>query len=293
MRRTYAPAGPTSDWKRREGPLSAATSNSREPCLRSLPQPAREVIEANLHCSEVRRRRRCVARPKRLISLARLIDLIDLIYLGEPALKVTDTHRDYNESVPTQPAALQASIAFHLLSFASALDRGATCSVGDSATLVWNRSVGVRRVGRVLLDAADEVERGVERFVILRIRWDVGLRAGLLVAFGLEVAAQRCLAARVGARFELLRNLLEHFDVGRDTLRLDRASGRGEVAPGGQPECRHPSSGSFRRNYLQSRPNFGAVSRSVAVTASGHAPGNRTALSSMFARRSLRCSART
>jgi len=166
--------------------------------------------------------------------------------------------------------------------------------VGDSATLVRNRRLGVRRVGRVLLDAADEVERGVERFVILRtIRWDVGLRAGLLVAFGLEVAAQRCLAARVGARFELLRNLLEHFDVGRDTLRLDRASGRGEVAPGGQPECRHPSSGSFRRNYLQSRPNFGAVSRSVAVTASGHAPGNRTALSSMFARRSLRCSART
>jgi len=81
--------------------------------------------------------------------------------------------------------------------------------VGDSATLVRNRRLGVRRVGRVLLDAADEVERGVERFVILRIRWDVGLRAGLLVAFGLEVAAQRCLAARVGARFELLRNLLE------------------------------------------------------------------------------------
>ena len=119
------------------------------------------------------------------------------------------THRDYHESVPTQPAALQASIAFPSLSFTSALDRGATCSVGDSATLVRNRRLGVRRVGRVLLDAADEVERGVERFVILRIRWDVGLRAGLLVAFGLEVAAQRCLAARVGARFELLRNLLE------------------------------------------------------------------------------------
>jgi hypothetical protein len=29
------------------------------------------------------------------------------------------------------------------------------------------------------------------------------MRAGLLVAFGLEVAAQRSLAARVGARFEL------------------------------------------------------------------------------------------
>jgi hypothetical protein len=45
------------------------------------------------------------------------------------------------------------------------------------------------------LDAADEIERGVERLVILRLRWDVGLRAGLLVAFGLEMAAQRSLAA--------------------------------------------------------------------------------------------------
>src|SRR5262249_61559402 len=72
------------------------------------------------------------------------------------------------------------------------------CSVGNSSTLVRDR----RGVGRVLLDAADEIERGVERLVILRVRRDVGLRAGLLVAFGLEVAAQRSLAARVGARFE-------------------------------------------------------------------------------------------
>src|SRR5436190_6201360 len=43
---------------------------------------------------------------------------------------------------------------------ARTLTRG-SCSVGDSATLVRNRRLGVRRVGRVLLDAADEVERGV------------------------------------------------------------------------------------------------------------------------------------
>ena len=72
--------------------------------------------------------------------------------------------------------------------------------MGDSATLVRNRRLGVRRVGRVLLDAADEVERGVERFVILRIRWDVGLRAGLLVAFSLEVAAQLRDQIRLGSR---------------------------------------------------------------------------------------------
>src|SRR6516165_9021581 len=102
--------------------------------------------------------------------------------------------------------------------------------------LVRNRRLGVRRVGRVLLDAADEIERRVQRFVILWIRRDVGLRAGLLVAFGLKVSAQRRLAARVGARFEFLRHVLQHLDVGRDTLRLDRASRGGEVARGSQPQ---------------------------------------------------------
>src|SRR6516162_9725722 len=45
----------------------------------------------------------------------------------------------------------------------------APCSVGDSATLVRYRRLGVRRVGRVLLDAADEIERSVKRLVVLRI----------------------------------------------------------------------------------------------------------------------------
>src|SRR5262249_18702709 len=98
-----------------------------------------------------------------------------------------------------------------------------TSADGLHATLVRNRRVGVRRVGRVLLDAADEIERGVQRLIILRVRRDIGLRAGLLIASGLEVAAQRSLAARVGARLELLRHLLQHLDVGRNALRLDRA----------------------------------------------------------------------
>jgi hypothetical protein len=41
----------------------------------------------------------------------------------------------------------------------------------------------------------------------------------------LVLAYRRRLAARVGARFELLRHVLQHLDVGRDALRLDRASG--------------------------------------------------------------------
>src|SRR6266536_5850691 len=103
-------------------------------------------------------------------------------------------------------------------------------SLGWAIALVRDRRLGVRRVCRVLLDAADEIERGVQRLVVLGIRRDIGLRAGLLVAFGLEVSAQRSLAARVGARFELLGHLLQHLDVGRDALRLYRGSGRGEVA---------------------------------------------------------------
>src|SRR5215468_6631169 len=68
--------------------------------------------------------------------------------------------------------------------FCLSLLPGRPCFVGDSATLVRDRRLGVRRVCRVLLDAADEIERGVERLVVLRIRRDIGLRAGMLVAFG-------------------------------------------------------------------------------------------------------------
>jgi hypothetical protein len=75
----------------------------------------------------------------------------------------------------------------------SSLLRNRSLRAGEK-TLVRDRRLGVRRVGRVLLDAADEIERSVQRLVILRIWWDVGLRASLLVARGLEVAAQRSLA---------------------------------------------------------------------------------------------------
>ena len=60
----------------------------------------------------------------------------------------------------------------------------------DSATLVPDRGLGVRRVGRVLQDVTHEIERGVKRLVVLRIWRNIGLRAGLLVPFGLQVSAQ-------------------------------------------------------------------------------------------------------
>src|SRR5262249_42385034 len=84
---------------------------------------------------------------------------------------------------------------------------GPPCSAGDNAILVRDRRLGIRRVSRVLLDAADEIERSVKRLVVLRIRRDIGLRAGLLVTFGPVMAAQRGLAALCCGRVDLLRHL--------------------------------------------------------------------------------------
>src|SRR5438132_1571024 len=93
-----------------------------------------------------------------------------------------------------------------------------------------------RRIGRVLLRAPDQFERGLQRLVVRLVRRDIGLGASLLGAVGLEMAAQRGFAARIGTRLELVGNVLEHLDVGHDALGLDRAAGRREVARGGQPE---------------------------------------------------------
>src|SRR5262245_30728116 len=101
---------------------------------------------------------------------------------------------------------------------------------------VRNRCPRVRRISRVLLDAANEVERRVERLIVLRVRRDVGLRAGLLLTFALEMATQRGLAASVSPRLELLRNLLQHLDIRCDALGLDRAAGRRKVARRGEPQ---------------------------------------------------------
>src|SRR5205809_7382716 len=152
-------------------------------------------------------------------------------------------------------------------------------SVGDNTTLVRGRRLGVRRVRRVLLDATNEIERGVKRLVVLRIRRDIGLRAGLLVAFGLEVSAQRSFAARVSARFELLRHLLQYLDVGRDALRLDRAAGGGEVTCGGQPK--RPIAGAERSDGLHralaERARKAAPSRCYGASGEGFYGAGMTA----------------
>src|SRR2546430_9455373 len=67
-----------------------------------------------------------------------------------------------------------------------------------TAVLVGHGSLRVRRVSRVLLDAAHEIERGGKRLVVLRIRRGVGLRAGFLLAFGPVMTAAPSLSPRVG-----------------------------------------------------------------------------------------------
>src|SRR2546430_4823167 len=65
-----------------------------------------------------------------------------------------------------------------------------------TAVLVGHGSLRVRRGNRVLLDAAHEIERGVKRLVVLRIRRGVGLRGRLLVAFGPGMTPPRNLSPR-------------------------------------------------------------------------------------------------
>src|SRR5690242_4993863 len=104
-----------------------------------------------------------------------------------------------------------------------------------SVRLAVALAVGRRNGG---LDAAQEVERGGQRLVVLRVLRDVGLRAGLLgaLALALEVAAQLRLAGHLAAALLVVRHVLQHLDVGRDALGLDRAAGRRVVARGGEPQ---------------------------------------------------------
>src|SRR3984893_12686374 len=76
----------------------------------------------------------------------------------------------------------------------------------------------------------------MERLIVLRIRRDIGLRAGLLVTLRFELSPSRCLAARISTRLEFLRHLLQDLDVRRDAFGLNRAAGRSEVPRRGQPQ---------------------------------------------------------
>src|SRR5262245_19540274 len=80
---------------------------------------------------------------------------------------------------------------------------------------------GHRRERRVDLDAAHEIKRHVQRLVVPGIKRNVGLRARLLLAITFEVTQQGRFTAQVVTSLELLRHVLQHFDVGSDALGLD------------------------------------------------------------------------
>src|SRR5215470_5780254 len=92
-----------------------------------------------------------------------------------------------------------------------------------------------RRERRVDSATAHEIERRVQRLVVPGIQGNVGLRAGLLLTITFEVTEQGRFAAQVVTGLDLLRYVLQHLDVGRDALGLDRAAGRREVTRRSEP----------------------------------------------------------
>src|SRR6202023_4081006 len=100
--------------------------------------------------------------------------------------------------------------------------------------LVGNSGLRVGRERRIGDSAAQEIERLLERAIVLLVRRHIGLRAGLFVAFRLEVAAAGRLALGISPRLEILRHFLQHLDVGRNALGLDGTARWREITRRGQ-----------------------------------------------------------
>ncbi len=57
-------------------------------------------------------------------------------------------------------------------------------------------------------------------FSALSIRWNVGLRSGLLLPLSEKVTSQTCFACLIRTAPQLLRNVLLNYDVRRNSFRL-------------------------------------------------------------------------
>src|SRR5215468_8395762 len=86
------------------------------------------------------------------------------------------------------------------------------------------------------LASTQQRQRPQQSLVVLRIGRDIGLRAALLGALPGKVAAQRGLALGLALRLRLVRHVLQHFDVRRDALGLDRAAQWREVTRRGEAQ---------------------------------------------------------
>src|SRR6516225_869095 len=118
----------------------------------------------------------------------------------------------------------------------------------DSIASVRNRRFRIGREGSVARRATQKVKRHLDRFVVALVWRHIGLRAGFLGAFGLEMAAQRGFALGIGLRLQVVGNVLQHLDIRRDALGLNRAPRRGVIARGGQAQ--RPIAGAERDDGL-------------------------------------------
>ena len=96
--------------------------------------------------------------------------------------------------------------------------------------------LGFGREGGIGGRSAQQVQRRFDRFIVRFVRRHIGLRAGLLGTLGFEVAAQRCFALSVDLSLQVIRNVLQDFDVRRDARGLNRVPRRRVVPRRRQPQ---------------------------------------------------------
>ena len=137
-------------------------------------------------------------------------------------------------SVAPKPAAEVREILFSTTSARTAAvaapDR---CPAACSSAPPPSRTVDAGAAG-IDGDATQQVVGGGQRLVVLLRRRHVGLRAVCSAP-----SAERCPRIEAsplisGAALQFVRHILQHLDVGHDTLRLDRSARRREVARGGE-----------------------------------------------------------
>src|SRR6266851_1948517 len=120
--------------------------------------------------------------------------------------------------------------------FAEAVQLGLKSVRRLVGSFVARTLVGGGRRGGIDLDAVEQIGRHLQGLVVLGVRRHVGLRTGLFVALGFQMAAQRGFALGVGARLQLVGNVLQYFDIGNNAFGLDRFARWREVARGGETQ---------------------------------------------------------
>ena len=99
-----------------------------------------------------------------------------------------------------------------------------------------NRLLGIGREGGIACRSTQQVETHLEGLIVRLIGGHIGLRASLLGTLAFEVAAQRRFALGVDLSLQVIRNVLQDFDVRGDARGLNRVPRRRVVPRRGQPQ---------------------------------------------------------